>query len=492
MVPSGAKRGRDISFTPSPSGRINKKLDLSSTPQSRLQTPQASVKPVYPSFQDKRDLVNVVDHFTKLALEPNVTRIQKTAEHSEGETLVAKIERRKLDIVNGLDSLITEQLTRHCGKNDQFDFNATVGEAEKWTADKLVDILEIDEINPAKQLLVKMASYASKRLLAELMSSNLVPSPGDTATVVNEKKMLLRLTNPYRAMIATMVDDMLVQGVNNRPSIARGAGLMASLSENYHSIQNSMAESEVRLDLMTNQIGALTQSVTDQDNGESHRMLVIRGMTEVIATQDSREPHIRAQKEVEAASYIRETIGFKGSFTVSLPPSRNKGAGIAILTTAFEQDKFRLERLISNARRNNLTAISSKRWSPVDKAYSNLPNPETLASHLKIGMKNAFANQLSTIKANPDDQHQELAKWVESTWSDAVNNHDYHPRKVLYGKENSVHYEFLCPVSKGIMMIYKGDHTFDDYDFTLACPNPRLRELIKGDKDLADKHSLLG
>ena len=79
---------------------------------------------------------------------------------------------------------------------------------------------------------------------------------------------------------------------------------------------------------------------------------------------------------------------------------------------------------------------------------------------------------------------------MEKTWGPAINSHDYHPRKVLYGKENSVQYEFLCPVSKGIMMIYKGDKTFEGYDFTHTYPNPKLREMSKDNKELADKHNL--
>ena len=77
---------------------------------------------------------------------------------------------------------------------------------------------------------------------------------------------------------------------------------------------------------------------------------------------------------------------------------------------------------------------------------------------------------------------------IESTYAAAINNHDYRPRKQLYGKENSIQYEFLCPVSKGIMMIFKGDHTFDGYDFTDKYPNPRLRELVRENPDLEAKH----
>ena len=120
MATSSAKRNLELS-TPSPSARLSKKQDNKSTPKSRLQPPQASVKPLYPSNQDKHNLVNVVDHFTKLALEPDLDRIPKGAEQSEGEGLVLKIELRKIELVNGLDSLITSLLINELGKNDAYD-----------------------------------------------------------------------------------------------------------------------------------------------------------------------------------------------------------------------------------------------------------------------------------------------------------------------------------------------------------------------------------
>ena len=491
MSPNSKRNHKESFQTPSPSHPVNKKLDLKSTPKSRLQPMQSSARPIYPSTHDKRDLVSVVNHFTKLALEADLgdERKEKDEEHSADENLIIKVERRKMAIVGKVDTCLTELLMRELGNNDPFDFSAAVTEAKGVLANAIFDVFENKDDAPASQMVAKMTEYAGNALLVELMSSNLVPSPTDTATIINSKRELLRLTNPYRSVIINIINDMLTQGVTNKLSIVRSAGLLANLNETYHSIHNSLAESEKRIDLMTDQIGNLTQTLTDQDNSESHRMLVLRGITEVIQTKEAPGPQVRAAREMEAAAYIRETIGFKGSFTISLPPARSKGSGIAILTTAFDQDKFRLERMISSARKSNLTTISSKRWTPVDKPYSNLPNPEVLASQLKIGMKHTLTQQLTALRATPDPKNHELADWVETTFSNAIKNHDYHPRKQIYGKENSVQYEFLCPVAKGIMMIYKGDLTFEGYDFLDPIPNPRLRELVKSDPSLKEKHN---
>ena len=55
-------------------------------------------------------------------------------------------------------------------------------------------------------------------------------------------------------------------------------------------------------------------------------------------------------------------------------------------------------------------------------------------------------------------------------------------------RENSVQYEFLCPVSIAVMMTYKGAKTFDGYDFTQTHPTPRLREMVRNNPELAEKH----
>ena len=103
-------------------------------------------------------------------------------------------------------------------------------------------------------------------------------------------------------------------------------------------------------------------------------------------------------------------------------------------------------------------------------------------------MKSHFTKQLVQLRASDNSQHVELAEQINQTYSETINNHVYTPRKVLYGGENSVQYEFQCPISPGIMMIYKGEKTFEGYDFTITHPNPRLREMLKTNPSLADTY----
>ena len=470
--------------TPSPANR--KRQDGRGTPKgSSGPFIHKGPKPIYPSRHDKQDLTDMVKKFTIMSMEPDMAdvRVDRNDEYSEGETLAIKLEDQKITIINGLEKMLVTALTVESGAD--FNLDRFANEAETFITGQIYNILDIDATSTFDVVIRKMTSYAKNQLINELGASNIVPKFEDGPTVINKKKDYLKMLNPLRGTVISIIDNMLIQGISDRPSIVRGAGLMAKLNNEYHEIHNKVAETDKRLSLATIQIAKLTSTVTDQDNMESNKMLVIRGLSEYLSAENS-GPQNRAVREQEARDYIMTNIGFTSPFSLSLPPSKSRGSGIAIVTTAFEQDKFKLERLISQARSRRETNISSKRWTPADKPFSNLPDLETLAKQLKIGMKNHFNAQLAKLRASENDQHKELADHISSTYADTINGHNYFPRKVLYG--NSVQYEFQCPISKGIMMIYKGETTFKYYDFTEHHPNPRLREMVKSDPGLADTY----
>ena len=473
--------------TPSPSSR--KKPDGRNTPRGNSGPfIHRGPKPIYPSRHDKQDLINVVEKFTMMSMEPDMDLVRKdrTDEFSNGETLIIQLEEQKMSIINGLEKMLVKAVMAEMGSD--FNLNSFANEAEMFITEQIHNILNIDATSTFGEVIRKMTSYAKNHLTIELGASNIVPKLEDGAQTINHKKTCLKISNPLRGVVTSIVDNMLTQGVDDKPSIIRGAGLMAKLNNEYHEIHNKVAETDKRLNLATIQIAKLTSTVTDQESNDCNKMLVIRGLSEVISAETSGTQN-RATREQEARDYIKNHIGFTSPFSLSLPPSKTRGSGIAIVTTAFDQDKFKLERLISQARSSKNTNISSKRWTPADNHVSNLPDLDTLANLLKIEMKNTFNQQLTALRASKDDQQIELAEQVHRTYAGAINGHNYLPRKVIYGSGNSVQYEFLCPVSRGIMMIYKDSATFKGYDFTHPHPNPRLREMVKRDPSLADTHS---
>ena len=55
-----------------------------------------------------------------------------------------------------------------------------------------------------------------------------------------------------------------------------------------------------------------------------------------------------------------------------------------------------------------------------------------------IEMKNTLHQQLAELGASNDSLTQELAEQVNRTDTEAINGHNYLPRKVVYGAGNSV------------------------------------------------------
>ena len=473
--------------SPSPSHR--KKPDGRPTPNKGAGGPYVprGPKPIYPSHHDKGDLINVVKKFTMMAMEPDMADVRKdrSDEFSNDETMVIKIEEQKMDIANGLEKLMVRTMLGEGGA--AFNFDNLANEVETFITSQIHNILSIEPESSFVDTIRKMANFVKSYLITELGALNITPKFEDSPPVINKKKDILTYSNPLRDLSISVVEKMLTMGVDDRPSIVRGAGLMAKLNSEYHEIHNKVAETGRRLNLATIQIAKLTSTVTDQESNDCNKMLVIRGLAEVIRAETS-GPQNRAEREQEAREYLTNQIGFKSPFSLSLPPSKARGTGIAIVTTAFDQDKFKLERLISQARSSKKTNISSKRWTPADKEVSNLPDLDSLAKILKIGMKNRFNQQLTALRASSNSQETELAEHISRTYSDAINGHNYLPRKVIYGGGNSVQYEFQCPISRGMMMIYKDVSTFEGYDFTDEHPNPRLREMVKKDSSLAAKY----
>ena len=75
--------------------------------------------------------------------------------------------------------------------------------------------------------------------------------------------------------------------------------------------------------------------------------------------------------------------------------------------------------------------------SSVVKTFSNLPDLYRLAKLLMIEMKNTLHQQLAKLRASNDSLTQELAEQVNRTDSDAINGHNFLPRKVVYGAGTS-------------------------------------------------------
>ena len=108
--------------TPSPSQR--KKQDGRDTPRGAAgPSIYRGPKPIYPSRHDKHDLINVVEKFTMMTMEPDMASVTKdrTDEFSNGETLVIKLEEQKMIIINGLEKMLVKAMIAESGADFNLD-----------------------------------------------------------------------------------------------------------------------------------------------------------------------------------------------------------------------------------------------------------------------------------------------------------------------------------------------------------------------------------
>ena len=202
------------------------------------------------------------------------------ADLATGETLVNKLEELKMVIINSLEKLLVRSLIAESG--DNFNFDAVANEAVTFITDLIHNILNIDAKSTFNDVIRKMTSFAKNHLITELGACNIVPKLEDGAHIIIHKKGFLKMLNLLQGMVISITDNiMLTQGVDDRPSTIRGAGLMAKLNAEYHEIHNKVAETDRRLDLATRQIAMLSSTVTDQESNESNKMLnstrIVRG-----------------------------------------------------------------------------------------------------------------------------------------------------------------------------------------------------------------------
>ena len=163
-------------------------------------------------------------------------RSSSEADLTTGETLVIKLEEQKMVIINGLEKLLVRSLIAESGAD--FNFDAVANEAETFITDLIHNILNIDTTSTFNDVIRKMTSFAKNHLTTELGVCNIVPKLEDGAQIIFQMKGFLKMLNPLRGMVISIVDNMLTQSIDDRPSTIRGAGLMAKLNAEYHEIQN--------------------------------------------------------------------------------------------------------------------------------------------------------------------------------------------------------------------------------------------------------------
>ena len=465
------KREREaISPSISPAPAPAKKLNSMKTPKTNGTQPRW-VRPHYPRREDRTNLTNVTIENTLKKLDkyqPGDSRHENP--HSEHEALLMKIESKRAPLRAHLENKLVSIIDTDLTAGNDTDINDTANKLSLEVLKKVKEYLEPD-VPEDITLPSIMADLAEVKLQQELPYCKNLAKNKCSPELVKRKRAINSESNPFYGLFNDVIDDMLKVNAGNLGTV-RGAGLLAKLDSNLHLIENSTSENSSRLDLVTDQLAKLTAAVTDKDNEDCLKKLIIFGLGKHITTAASRDPITRSKREEEAAKYLKETIGFKGPMMIGLTNPSGEKSPVAFVTLAFESDKFRLERMIAKAKNEGKSQINSKRFVSEDKPYQNPPKPEEFQSSIKIIMR----NQLTKAKASAGSlaNKEEILETLE-TYDKIIVDHDFMPRKQIYNKESSIQYEFLCPMAEKVWMVYKGDKTFEDYDFLSDQPNPVVR-----------------
>ena len=199
MTGRDGKRSLSSAFsTPSPHKNATKPNGQPTPKGAAGPSQPRSARPVYPSPHDKKELVNVVEHFTKLVLEPDMdnVRIDKADEYSPDETLVTQLEAHKPEIINGLEVLLVKSMIDTSVAGEDFNFVKAAADSSECILKMINEMLSLDEADNFHEVAAKMAAYVSRDLTVELQACNMIPKQADNSQTLNIKKGYLRTLNP--------------------------------------------------------------------------------------------------------------------------------------------------------------------------------------------------------------------------------------------------------------------------------------------------------
>ena len=172
-----------------------------------------------------------------------------------------------------------------------------------------------------------------------------------------------------------------------------------------------------------------------------------------------------------------------------IDPKKNdsKQKVTAVLTVALENDKYRLEQIISKDRGGSRDKPSSQRYTGTDPAAFNIPKFTEIAAKIKFMYTNQLTNQLQSLKDNnltPDGDIEALRR----KWEIDPDLSLFITRKTAKNPFR-IFFEFTDPSSNITLMRFcPGIDPFVLFDFSLAIPNPATRDKAKTDANYAKRY----
>ena len=312
------------------------------------------------------------------------------------------------------------------------------------------------------------------------------------------RRIIIESGNPLLLLVTEVVRTSVraANASNEREAIMDFASrAMAKEKEN----SNYLAHEEKRVDNVVTQLGALTCAVAEKFQESDDKKLRIRGLEKVITEptdySGTTEAKARARdkREGQFKTWLDELTGrtnFHPTYSFYLiDPKKNdsKQKVTAVLTVALENDKYRLEQIISKDRGGSRDKPSSQRYTGTDPAAFNIPKFTEIAAKIKFMYTNQLITQLQSWKDNnltPDGDIEALRR----KWEIDPDLSLFITRKTAKNPFR-IFFEFTDPSSNITLMRFcPGTDPFALFDFSLAIPNPATRDKAKTDANYAKRY----
>ena len=394
-------------------------------------------------------------------------------------------------------SINCEQIIEHAKVNIKQTAIETIGKnANKFKSQEPSDLSTKNSITD--DVIADAYHLVAQNLLAKLQNNmqSLEYRKDDEGNAA--RKVILQCGNPFLLTVTEVVTASVRTGTGAGDREEAHDFVRYAMSTEQTKV-NEVAKTDATIKNVISQVAALTCAVAEKFQESDDKKLRIRNLDSVITAptdySGTKEAKAEARKkrEDQLKNWLDNLTGkdnFKPAYSFYLiDPKKNDSRQkvTAILTVSLEQDKYRIEQLISKDRGGSRDKPSSQRYTGQDPAAFNIPKFSDISSKIKCLYVTELDRQL---KSKEEDKviTKEKRTELKIKWDLDPDNNLFISRRTSRNPFR-IFFEFTDPTSNLTLMRYNpGTHPFEHFDFSQAIPNPATRDKAKMDENYTKRY----
>jgi len=312
------------------------------------------------------------------------------------------------------------------------------------------------------------------------------------------RRIIIESGNPLLLLVTEVVRTS-VRAANGSNEREAAIDFASRAMANEKAKANSEAKEVQRVDNLVTQLGALTCAVAEKFQESDDKKLRIRNLEKVITAPTDysgtteAKAKAREKREGQFRTWLDELTGrtnFYPTYSFYLiDPKKNdpKQKVTAVLTVALENDKYRLEQIISKDRGGSRDKPSSQRYTGTDHVAFNIPKFSEISSKIKYMYTNRLNTQLKSLKDKNEISTEDIDA-LRRKWEIDPDLSLFITRKTAKNPFR-IFFEFTDPSSNITLMRFcPGTDPFTLFDFSQAIPNPATRDKAKTDENYSKRY----